>query len=384
MARSLPTLELPASLERALERGHPWVYRTHVPKTFNVPPGWVRIKAGRFVGYALWDETSPIALRVFSVRGVPDAAWVQQSVERAWELRSPLREAGTTAFRWLFGEGDGLPGVTVDLYESFAVIVLYASALERLLPDVTAALRAIAPLSGVVLRRGPGQLEALWGRSPPEELCVREYAMRLHADLHAGQKTGLFLDHRENRRFVAGLSAGKRVLNLFAYTGGFSVAAALGGAARVTSVDVAEPSLRRARDNFVLNGLDPGAHAFTVSDVFEFLSRGDEPAYDLVICDPPSFAKSREQLPQAKKAYVKLNARGLSRTARGGLYAAASCTSQVSPEDFRETLAEAAASARRRLQIVHEAGQPLDHPVMVQHPEGRYLKFVVGRVLDPA
>jgi 23S rRNA (cytosine1962-C5)-methyltransferase len=386
MARALPTIEVSSSLERALRRGHPWVYRNHLPRDFRGEAGWVRVKSGRFTGYALLDESSPIALRVFSARGVPDAHWIAERVLQAWQLRTGIRASQTSAFRWLFGEGDGLPGITVDLYGGFAIVVTYADSLQCLLPDLVTALRQTTSLSGIAHKSRGEALTNLWGRLPPRELVIEERGVRLHADLHEGQKTGLFLDHRDNRQYIRELASEISVLNLFAYTGAFSLSAALGRASRVTSVDAAAPSMARAQDNFRLNGLATDSHEFVVSDVFEFLDCAgrERQRYELVICDPPSFAKSKEQVENAKKAYVRLNAGGMLVTKRGGLYAAASCTAPIGPEEFRETLREAAEAAKCRLQIIHEAGQAPDHPVMAHHPEGRYLKFIVGRVLDLA
>lgn len=382
-------LELPRFLEAPLRAGHPWVYRDHVPREFRAPAGAVvRIRAGGFTAFGLWDASSQIALRVYSTREPPSAAWVTERVRQAWDLRALVRSERTSAFRWIFGEGDGLPGVVVDLYGRFAVIALYAEGLEQIADWVTRALRETTELSGVVRRRRESEqrLELVWGRRPPPDLLVEEHGVRLRADLELGQKTGLFLDHRENRRYVGTLAAGRSVLNLFSYTGAFSLHAARGGASRVTSVDVAAGAMDTARENFRLNGLDADAHEFVVADVFEYLERARRArkTWDLVISDPPSFARSKQQQKQALRAYAKLNSMGLGVTAPGGLYAAASCTSQVGPDAFRQTLAEAAARAKRRLQLIHEAGQPPDHPVLAQHLEGRYLKFVVGRALTPA
>lgn len=384
-----PELELPRFLEAALSAGHPWVYRDHVPRDFQASSGAVvRIHAGAFSGFALWEAESQIALRVYSTREEPSAAWVAERVRQAWELRALVRSSDTDAFRWLFGEGDGLPGIVVDVYGKWAVIALYADGLERIADWVADALRATTDLAGIVRRgRGAGaRLSLVWGRKPPAELVVAEHGVRMTADLELGQKTGLFLDHRENRRFVGSLAAGRRVLNLFSYTGAFSLYAARGGATQVTSVDVAAGAMDAARENFRLNGLDADAHDFVVADVFEHLehARRKNITWDLVISDPPSFARSKQHQKQALRAYVKLNALAMQVTARGGLLAAASCTSQVSPDAFRQTLAEAASRAKRRFQIIHEAGQPADHPVFAQHLEGRYLKFVVGRVLPAA
>ena len=388
MANRASLVQLPAFLEESLVAGHPWVYRDHVPAGFRAKTGdWVLVRAGKFRGVGLWDDASPIALRMLAGQDVPDADWVLARVREAWELRAPLRDAGVTAYRWIAGEGDGLPGIVVDRYDAYAVIVTYADAVERLVPWVTEALRATAPLSGIVVRQRQREsnerLRIQWGQTPPREVVVEEYGVRLGADLHAGQKTGLFLDHRENRRHVGRLALRRRVLNLFAYTGAFSLHAARGGAREVVSVDVAPGAIDGLRRNLELNALPVHQHQLVVADVFDYLERAstERQRFDLVISDPPSFAKTRAKARQAYRAYVRLTAAGLRVAAPLGLYVGASCTSQVGPDAFRQALAEGARKARCRLQIIHEAGQPLDHPVMAHHPEGRYLKFVVARVL---
>lgn len=383
-----PTLELPATLARALFAGHPWVYRDHVPARFSAPAGaFVRIRAGRFSGWALWDPDSPLALRVLSARERPSEALIAERVRRAAELRAELEPRGTTAFRLLYGEGDGIPGIVVDVYGKFAVLVTYSKALEPLVPWVVRALEATGRFQGIVRRAGRradrarDKLAVVSGRAPPRELVVTENGIRFAVDLEAGQKTGLYLDHRENREFLRGRAAGRRVLNLYSYTGAFSLYAVAGGASRVVSVDAAAPAAAAARRNFELNGFSTAEHEFVVSDVVEYLSREDGEKFELVICDPPSMASSRAELKSALRAYARVNALALGRCAPFGLYAAASCTAQVGPEAFRGVLAEAADTARVRFQIVHEAGHAVDHPYFAGHLEGRYLKFIVGRVL---
>ena len=387
-----PTLELPGQLKRGLQAGHPWVYRDHVPRGFQAPSGsWVKLRCGTYSAFALWDETSKIALRLFSEAGVPDAAWVRERVANALELRRSLLDSQTSAYRLLYGEGDGIPGLTVDIYGAFAVIVTYADSLEVVVPWVVRALAELLKLHGVVrrarVRDGEApRLEVLHGRLPPRELIISEHGLRMQVDLFMGQKTGLFLDHRENRRFLGNLCANKRVLNLFSYTGAFSLYAARAGARSVTSVDMSQPAARAARANFELNGIDADQHEFLSEDVFEFLERTRQKGvtYDIVICDPPSFANSRDQQKNALRAYVSVNSSGLRVLEPRGIYAAASCTAQVSPDSFRGVLAEAAVNAKRRLQIFHDAGHAADHPIFVGHPEGRYLKFVVARALPIA
>ncbi len=421
----LPDIQLPTHLKDRLAQGHPWVYRTHVPPSVRLPSGaWVRARCGSWSAYALWDAERPIALRIFSERQPPDARWVRERAQAAWDLRAPLRDpstgsgqgAGCTAYRWLFGEGDGLPGLTADLYGDFVVIQTYMDGAAQLVDWLTDALRAIAPLRGIVLKgrvvedrstadeeesvvdsplsveKGRPQrttndgLRTIWGIPPPKNLVVREHGIQFYTDLQGGQKTGLFLDHRENRRFVEGLSAGRTVLNCFAYTGAFSLYALRGGARAVVSADIGKGLAEAAAANVALNGFDAQRHSFITDDCFELLSRyvNDERRFDVVVLDPPSFAKSKQSRYAAIRAYTRLNALAMRCLTPGGLLASASCTSQVGPEAFKEMLAAAGASADKRFQIIHEAGQPIDHPVPAAFPEGRYLKFVVGRVSDIA
>jgi 23S rRNA (cytosine1962-C5)-methyltransferase len=387
----LPEISLPTQLKEQLAQGHPWIYRTHVPAHVRLPAGtWVHVRCGGWRGYALWDADRAIALRIFSERQLPDARWVRERVQAAWELRAPLREAGCTAYRWLFGEGDGLPGITADLYGAFAVVQAYMDGADELIGWLADALRDTTALRGIVIRQRASEedersnVRTLWGSLPPAPLVVREHGIQLYADLQAGQKTGLFLDHRENRRFVEGLSAGRTVLNCFAYTGAFSLYALRGGARAVTSADIGKGLAEAAAANIALNGFDAGRHSFVTGDCFELLSRYAEERrqFDLIVLDPPSFAKNKQSRFAALRAYARLNALALRCVAPGGLLATASCTSQVGPEAFKDMIAAAGASVEKRFQIIHEAGQPLDHPVPAGFPEGRYLKFVVGRVSD--
>jgi 23S rRNA (cytosine1962-C5)-methyltransferase len=387
--RDPSALALPEALEARLEAGHPWIYRDHVPAHFSAKPGdFVRVECGRFSGFALWDAESPIALRIFSRRQRPDAAWVEARLEEAWQLRRRLLPPKTDAFRLLFGEGDGLPGVVVDVYAGFAVIVSYSSALTQVVGWVAQALAGRAEIRGVcerVTRRKDraSELRRLSGEPPPEVALIEEHGLRYEVDFEAGQKTGLFLDHRENRQFLRGLSAGKSVLNLFAYTGAFSVSCAAGGATRVTSVDIAAPAIEAASRNVAHNALPAALHEGVAADVFEFLesAKAKQLRWDLVIADPPSFASSRSELFGALRAYKKLHAAALSVLTPGGLYAGASCTAQVSPDAFRQTLAEGAARVSQRLTVVHEVAHAPDHPYAAGHLEGRYLKFVLSRSL---
>lgn len=383
----MTTIDLPARLKARLSQGHPWVYRTQVAGAPDLPSGtWVRVRCGGFSGYGLWDADSSIAIRLFAKQGAPDARWVAARVAEAWDTRAPIRETSTTAYRWLFGESDGMPGIVVDLYGEFAVLETFVESVDVLVPWVADALHTHERLQGIVWRRRGAEPHVLWGRPPPEDLVVEEHGLLFHANLWAGQKTGLFHDQRENRRTVAPFCRGQTVLDCFCYTGGFALRAARAGAAGILAVDRSAEAVRSAQRNFRLNGEDPERHDWLVDDCFEVLDRlaGEGRRFGVVILDPPSLAKDRESRPSAERAYVRLNRQALKCVEPGGFLASASCTSQVSAEAFREVLAEAARLSGRRLLIVHEAGQPLDHPIPASFPEARYLKFVVSRVLPLA
>jgi 23S rRNA (cytosine1962-C5)-methyltransferase len=401
---TLPELTVDPAIKGRLAAGHPWIYRNNIREAPRIASGaWVRVRCAGLTAYGLWDAQSAIAVRVLSRSSPPDAAWAQERVWEAWEGRVGLRDAepATTAYRWIYGEGDNLPGLVADRYGDYAVIQTYAESLRAVVPLVAPAMRACDPaLRGVMLRERPAdeapggerdeaevgepqRLRTLWGEAPPENLVVQEHGLFFQADLYHGQKTGLFLDHRENRRMLEDLSAGRTVLNCFAYTGGFSLYALRGGAAHVVSTDIGKGLDAATEANIALNGLDAGRHRFVTEDCFALLdeyARGGR-RFDLLILDPPSFARQKSNLHAALRAYSRINTLAMRCVEPGGLLASASCTSQVSPEQFRTMLAGAAAQARVRLQIVHEAGQPADHPVPAGFPEGRYLKFVVARVL---
>lgn len=382
---------LPAFLEPELHAGHPWVYRNHVPAQFEAATGsWVLAQVGRLKLWTLWDDDSPIAMRVFSRDARPTLELIAARVQRAVRLRHALKPPRTTAYRLINGEGDGLPAIVVDVYGPYAFVATYSSATRAVLPWLLHALSHQISPRGILYRQVAGEssretnVEILRGEAPPDDLVVSEFGLQFYADLMQGHKTGLYLDQRENRQTFARFATSGRVLNLFSYTGAFSLAAALAGDCKTTNVDISEPALGRARDNFKINNLVSGEHHFTAADCYEYLKQAVETRkqFDAVVCDPPSLARNQAQLDNAMKAYARLNSLALTLVRNGGYYAAASCTAQVTPEAFRQSLAAAARRAGRTAQIVHEAGHAFDHPVNLAHPEGRYLKFVVLRVFD--
>ncbi len=379
-------------ISRSIRSGHPWVWRESLAASSGLPPGAVVDvvdPAGGFVARGLWDPASPIALRVLTLDPSEsvDRGLVLDRFRRAAALREGVLDvAVTNAWRVVHGEADRLPGIVCDRYAGVAVL--------RFDGDGPAALRtwavqAALELPGVVtvverrFRRETAGDDSCRGRvlagpPPPRPLVVRENGMLLEADVLAGQKTGLFLDQRENRALVRSLARGRRVLDLFAYTGGFSTAAAIGGAAAITAVDLSRRAIEAARRNLALNGAGPD-RALVAADVFAFLARAVRSGrrWDLVVVDPPSFAPSRAAVGRAVESYRRLNAAALRAVAPGGLLLTCSCSSHVGAEVFLRAIRSAASDAGVRVRIVEVRGAGPDHPVVPFFPEGRYLKAVL-------
>jgi 23S rRNA (cytosine1962-C5)-methyltransferase len=248
---------------------------------------------------------------------------------------------------------------------------------------VSDALHAHTTLRGIVWRRASGSVESLWGQRPPDEYVIEEHGLLFGVDLLGGQKTGFFFDQRENRLSLSHWCADRTVLDCFSYSGAFSIYALRGGAASVTACDISSGAIASARKNLTLNGFDPDQSKLLVQDCFTLLDSlvREKRSFDVVILDPPSFAQARKSRHAAERAYTRLNQQALRCVRLGGLLVSASCTSQVSPPAFHRALAEAARQTGRYLQILHDAGQAVDHPVPVHFPEARYLKFVICRVL---
>jgi len=394
---SLVRLELHRGLGRHLRAGHPWVFRKAVERIPRIPPGSVvdLTEGGKFVARGYFDPLSPIAVRVLTrdPREVIDGEFFRRRVRSAFELREQLLDRSETdSFRIVHGESDGLPGVVADLYAGAVVLKLYSAGLtpsRGLLVDALAALPGVRSVIGRdELGRedgdeeGRGGARLLWGEQPREPVVILERGVRFVVDLRRGQKTGFFLDQRENRALVRRLSHGAAVLNCFSYSGGFSVNAALGGAARVFSVDQDADAIALARENFARNGLDPNAHDFLAADVFDLLAsfRKEGRRFDVLILDPPAFAKSQRAVEAALDGYASLNRQALEVVTPGGLLVTASCSARVTPEAFEGVVKEAGFKAGVDLTLVEERYQPADHPIRLQFPEGRYLKLLVLRV----
>lgn len=393
------SVELSKDLARHLRAGHPWVFRKALKSPPKMPPGTVVdvTENGRFVARGYYDPLSPIAVRVLTrdEKETVDRAFFKRRIAQAHALRKELLDlSDTDSYRVVHGESDLLPGVIADVYAGYVVLKLYSAGLTPHRDAIVSALRENLPgLKGVLGRDElsrddaedesdrPPEGRVLWGEAPPRNLAMREYGMKLWLDPYTGQKTGMFLDQRDNRRLVRDLARGRRSLNMFSYTGGFSVAAALGGAKQVTSVDLDGDAIDLCRENFELNQIDPAGHQFIAEDAFGVLDQlkaaGEK--FELIVLDPPAFAKSQRTVEAALDGYASLNRAALALLPPGGLLCTASCSARVSAEEFFTAVKEAAFKARVDLQLVHQRFQPPDHPVLTQFPQGSYLKFFVFR-----
>ena len=382
--------------ERALRHGHPWLFDHAIRRQSHEGlAGDLAVVFDRkrdFLAVGLYDPHSTIRVRVLH-HGKPakiDRDWFQAKLMAAAQARAPLLDGNTTGYRLVHGENDGLPGLVVDRYERTLVLKLYTFAWLPHLRDVLPALVDVIPTERLILRLGRAMLERpqeLYGLHDGEILCgldldgpllFRENGLCFEADPVRGQKTGFFLDQRDNRARVEKLAGGKEVLNVFAYTGGFSVYAARGGARSVVSIDLSATALEAAARNMAHNAHIPAvasaAHETVVADAFEALVRLGEDGrrFDLVVIDPPAFAQKQEQVAQALSAYERLTRLGLGVLRPGGALVQASCSSRVEAEAFFEAVHRAAAQAGRPLREIERTGHPLDHPVTFR--EGAYLK----------
>nr|WP_167548741.1 class I SAM-dependent rRNA methyltransferase [Corallococcus exiguus] len=389
-------MELARGLGRHLRAGHPWVFRKALEHMPRIPAGSVvdLTENGKFVARGYYDPHSAIAVRVLTrdARETVDSRFITQRVQRALAARTALIDLkDTDSYRLIHGEGDGLPGVVVDLYAGWAVMKLYSAGLTPYRPLIVEALKAGVPgLKGILGRdevgrddveeddgRGSGKM--LWGEEAPELIPIRERGAIFLVDAWKGQKTGFFLDQRENRYLIRRLGQGRDVLNCFSFSGGFSVNAALGGANSVFSVDQDPEAIALARENFTRNGLPAAKHDFLAADAFDLIQSFKEEGrtFDLIILDPPAFAKSQRAVEAAVDGYASLNRQALALLRPGGLLATASCSARVTGDLFMGAVREAGFKAGVDLALVEERYQPPDHPVRLQFPEGKYLKFYV-------
>lgn len=385
-------LRLNRDLARSIKRGHPWVYADALRDLPKSPPGVLAVlldhRKGQPVAMGMYDPNSPLAFRVYDTDGTAnlDDRWAESRLRSALELRRAMFDSETTGYRMLNGEGDSTPGLVIDRYGDTAVIKLDGPGPCGFwnAQGIAEWLQQAASISVVYERRKERGREGrvLIGDEPGEPVCFLERGLQFTADVVRGQKTGFFLDQRDNRHLIRSLARDRSVLNLFSYTGGFSVAAGIGGAKSVTTVDLAQPAVAAAQHHWLLNSLSETRHEPITADAFEFLGQAGsrKRRWEITIVDPPSFAPNHESVPRATAAYQTLICGGARVTAHGGLLAAASCSSHIDQTMFLKICEEGISEARRRATVMAIQGQPPDHPSPLALPEFRYLKFVLLRL----
>jgi len=381
--------------EQSVMRLHPWIFSGAIARIEGNPEEGDTVAlyehTGEFLAMGHYQKGS-IAVRVFSFREViPDEGYWHQKLRNAFELRAALGLTGnmdTNVYRMVNGEGDGMPGLIIDYYNGIAVMQSHSIGMYRL--------RGL--FSGILKEIFKERLEAVYDKSentiPPKAgldvkdefisgnqtiVQVKENGYLFSVDVGTGQKTGFFIDQRDNRKLLSRYARGKKVLNMFCYTGGFSVYALMGGAHLVHSVDSSAHAVAMTEQNVGLNPEATGIHKSFQAEAFGFLSDMHD-QYDVIILDPPAFAKHQDALANALQAYKRLNARAIDQTNSGGILFTFSCSQVVSKDNFRKSVFAASANTGRHVRILHQLVQPPDHPVSIYHPEGEYLKGLVLQV----
>ena len=372
-----------------MRNGHPWIYKSDVVKADAAGGDTVRVvdSRGHSAGYALYSDRSEIALRMFS-RGTtaPDLSTWRDRLRQALSFRESLA-IDATAYRLVHGEADLLPGLVVDRYGDYLVLQALSQATDRLLPDIAALLVELASPTGILARNDPRvrllegleqRVEVIHG-AVPETIEAREGAVLYDVDPYHGQKTGLFLDQRENRAAAANYAHG-RLLDAFSYNGGFALALAP-SCGEVIAVDISAQAVERIKANAQRNGLaNVEARAMNVFDELRELERRGE-RFDTIVLDPPAFAKNKAAIPKALSGYKEINLRALKLLAPGGFLVTCSCSYNVSEAAFAEVVAAAAIDAHAEVTVVEKRMQGRDHPVLMTVPETFYLKCFILRKL---
>ena len=390
-----PVLTLKRGKESSILRFHPWIFSGAIYNANPEPEDGdiVRIEDNNhnFLAYAHYQPGS-IAARIFSFENkIPDEDYWKTKIENAWKLRNKLgfNQVGqTNVFRLINAEGDYFPSLIADYYNGTLVLQFHSTGMFRmrdmlvkLFKEVLAdELESIFDKSENTLpgrSNLPKQNAFIFGsQSQANHVSVIENGLKFKVDISEGQKTGFFIDQRDNRDLLRKYSPGRDVLNMFGYTGGFSVYALSGGANLVHTVDGSKPAIEGARENINMNFPGSSFHEAFDADAFEFLKTAKD-KYDLIILDPPAFAKHNEALHNALKGYQRLNAMAFEAIKPGGIIFTFSCSQVVSRLHFRQAVFGAAAQAKRKVRILHQLAQPADHPVDLAHPEGEYLKGLV-------
>jgi 23S rRNA (cytosine1962-C5)-methyltransferase len=393
-----PTASLKPHREESLQGGHLWIFSGALqqPPHWIEPGGLVDVKSsiGQFVARGYYNPRTDIAIRILTrnIEQDIDKDFLRKRIRSAVDLRKVFDQDKTNTYRLINSEGDALPGLIVDRYAEILVAQIHTAGMEHMRTQLIEALLEETDTRGILLRNDSQsrRREGLEVEGPqvaaggvPMQVTVRENNVLLFVDPWQGQKTGFFLDQRDKREALRKYTHAKRVLNCFSYSGSFSVYAALtSGKTHVTSVDISAPAIESARQNFILNGLDPNHYQFFVADVFEYLEQAQSAGeqFDVVVLDPPAFAKTHSARAQALKAYRRLNTLGMQVLRPGGILLTSSCSGVIGMGDMLGVLSQSAQRVQRTVQLLETYTHGVDHPINLAMPETSYLKAVFCRV----
>ncbi len=397
--RQAGTIILKPGKEKPVLQKHPWVFSGAIARVDGNPTDGDTVLVADSQGQPLacggYNSRSQIRVRIWTwdLDEAVDAGFFAEQLRRSWERRESLRAANhTTAYRLVNAESDRLPGLVVDRYGDFIAVQFLTLAAERWRSEIVDALVQLCHPAGIYersdvdVRRKEGlPLVAglIWGEEPPDTVQILEHGRKFLVDIKRGQKTGFYLDQRENRRRVAQYAPDRDMLNCFCYTGGFSVYAGAAGALRIVNVDTSRDALALARRNMALNGLAVADDEYVEGDVFQVLRayRDQGRTFDLVVLDPPKFAVSQAQVQAATRGYKDINLLAMQILRPGGILATFSCSGLVSPDLFQKVVFGASVDAGRDVQILEKLTQASDHPILLSFPESEYLKGLICRVI---
>jgi 23S rRNA (cytosine1962-C5)-methyltransferase len=378
--------------DRRVNQGHIWIFSNELVNIPQLSPGIiveVKNSWNRSLGYGIYNPNSLIAVRLLLTDQPIDTEFFIKRIEAAKSLRDKLR-INSEMYRLVFGESDLLPGLIIDKYKDYFTMQILSAGMELLKNEIIEALLKIFPDTLGIIEKstskfreleGLPNIEAVIYGTVPEEVVIMENEIKYSINLTGGQKTGFYLDQRDNRAFVGKISKDLSVLDCYTNQGGFALNTAMGGASKITGLDASENAVNSAKNNAALNSMKNVD--FITADVPDYLEKAtaEELKWDMVILDPPAFVKSRKNLPTAIKGYYKINRLALNLINDGGFLATSSCSQLVDENTFQEIISNAALKANKRLVLIYHGGQPSDHPVLPIMPETRYLKFFVFRVM---
>jgi 23S rRNA (cytosine1962-C5)-methyltransferase len=387
-----PIITLHKGKEISIIKRHHWIFSGAIAQRDpNLQDGQiVQVFSSKkdFLGVGFFNNGSIMVRLVTFEELAIDLNFWKQKIKKAYQLRESLGFTNNTvsnAYRLIHGEGDGLPGLIIDFYNGTAVIQSYHIGMYAQIQNIATALQevmgkqlhAVYDKSADILHKILGNIENQMVLGTPQTRFIVENSCQYEIDWEKGQKTGFFMDQRDNRALLGSMSRGKKVLNTFCYSGGFSVAALMGGASEVHSVDISEKAIELTLNNVALNkGLEE-RHSAVAADVMKYIKEVDASYYDIMVLDPPAFAKNLRAKDNAVKAYKRLNAEAISRIKPGGILFTFSCSQVVDKQLFTRTITQAALECGRNAKILHSLSQPADHPINMFHPETEYLKGLV-------